>query len=410
MIRKIILASLIVSQFTISCSKDDETTDDNLSEQINNLMNLPYSSLTPEQQKAKLETEANQMLTQLDATKNSVSIDALDNLSTLLEISPIDALEGTDTTNPQALLNVTETGVYTWDSAKQIWAKTDSGSELKFVFPSGDAKSANNSSFTSKNTPTGSNAALTINNTETATFTQTVKYSPGKETPDELGYKMTIKDGYAWEVSSKNGAESSGKAAFTYKGKNLLEFNSGGTDKIDALLDPELGEYKGKANGYIKIMDNFAIVSQTDFAAAAIDDANLEKSLPAELDYENKDYFKNLNDRNLKESQGAAANFNKNTKAVLVSVKDGTKIADVVQHSEKDESSSYTTQQKWVVDNTDPNGGYWDWDPNASQPVNYYQEVNYLKFKDGTEVAMSAYFGEVFDTMENKFNDFLDGF
>lgn len=424
MIKKILLFSLVVSQLTISCSNNDSSGDD-LSEQIDNIMKMPYSQLTPAEQKVKLEAEANEALTELEKVQNSVALGAVDNLTRLLEISPIDTFNGTDSNGVEDILGSSSKGIYTWNNTNQSWTKTNSSSELKFVFPSSESQTKNNTSFSTKSTstevknsngesisvPASSSAVLTIDKVEAATFTQSAKYSNGNEIPSEVSYKMTLKDGYAWEIKSANGSENNtAKASFTFKGKNLLEFNSGSTADIDAVMgNSELTQYKGKATGLVKIMDNFAIVYQTDLENSAIDDDNLEKSLPiVDYNYESKDYYTSQNAYNLQRSQGIVANFNKNTKGVLVSLKDGTKIADVVKRSEID--YSYTDNVKWIVDNDYPNGGYWDYDQNYQQTVNYYHEVDYLKFNDNTEVEMSAYFSEGFDDFENNFNNFISGF
>ena len=55
--------------------------------QITELLQKPYSSLTPDQQKAKLENEANGMLQQMENSKSSTAIDAFENLESLFNVS-----------------------------------------------------------------------------------------------------------------------------------------------------------------------------------------------------------------------------------------------------------------------------------------------------------------------------------
>ncbi|MNT61597.1 hypothetical protein D3C72_1992530 [compost metagenome] len=96
-------------------------------------------------------------------------------------------------------------------------------------------------------------------------------------------------------------------------------------------------------------------------------------------------------------------------KLILVSKKDGTKIADIIQRSEK--GYSYTDySDKWVIDADYTNGGYWTYNPEGGTLVQYYDEVLYLKFNDNTEVAMSSYFSTGFEDLETKFEDFLLSF
>jgi hypothetical protein len=97
-------------------------------------------------------------------------------------------------------------------------------------------------------------------------------------------------------------------------------------------------------------------------------------------------------------------------KLILVSKKDGTKIADVVYRSEKE--YSYNTELPvWVKDKYYTAGGYWTNNgTGATITVQYYEEVLYLKFNDNTEVSMSSYFSTGFDDLETKFENFLKAF
>jgi hypothetical protein len=450
MIKKLLLLSLVVSQLTISCSSDDspETTptDESLAEQIANIVKQPYSKLTPTEQKVKLEAEANDMLVQLDKSKSSGAIEAIENLGRLLSLNHIDLFDGKSDNGVSEVLNISGVyGIYTWNNTQKTWAKTASTTELKFVFPAKESQTTNTATLSSKSVssdikvsnidtygewgfdeetqtwgeitpsvndsfylPTSVDAVLTIDGAQSATLTSSAKYSTKNKSPEEYSYKIALNDGYTWEMSGKKATETTSKASFTYNGKNLIEFNAGSTADIDNLITtPELSKYMGKANGLVNIMENFVIVSETDLVNSAIDDENLEKSL-IENDFDTKDYFTNENSNNLKDSQGTAANFNKNTKAILASKKDGTKIADVVVHSELERTYNY--HSKWVVDATASNGGYWTSDENSTIVLKYYTEVYYLKFSDNTEVAMDVYFSEGFENLNTKFQDFFAAF
>jgi hypothetical protein len=415
MIKKLFLLSLVVSQLTISCSSDenndDNSSEQSLAEQIANIVKQPYSKLTPNEQKTKLEVEANEMLVQLDKTKKLSSIDAIKNLSRLLDISSVDIFNGENDNEVEDILNVSGVyGIYTWNNTKNSWDKTASTTELKFVFPAKEAQTSNNASFTTKGTssdikvevndsynwendvevndyfylPNSADAVLAIDGTPVASFTQNAKYSNGKETPDEFSYKMTTVEGYTWEMSGAKATENTSKASLTYNGKNLLSFNAGSTASIDALLnDDELTQYRGKANGLVQILDNFVIVADMDLASAATDEAALEKTLVYPTDYGSPTYKTDLSNYNKKHTDGKVANFNKNMNLILVSKKDGTKIANIVLHSEKE------------------NGNY---------SIDYYNEVYYLKFNDNTEVEMGAYFSTGFEELEAKFEEFIKSF
>jgi len=429
MIKKLFLFSVVLSQLTISCSNDDTPTDSSeqsLDTQIAEIVKMPYSSLKPEDQKTKLEVEANDMLLKLDKTKTSSAIEAIENLGNLLSINTIDIFNGKTDNQIEDILNVSGVyGIYTWDNANQVWVKTASTTELKFVFPAKENQTANNATLSSKSTasdikvnindldqfylPTAGDATLTIDDKQAATFVLNAKYSNGKETPTESSFKMILNDGYTWEISGqKSPAEA--KSSFTFEGKNIIDFNSGSTANIDELLkDDALVSYRGKANGLIRLMDNFVIVVNSDIEGLANDEAALEKSL-VYPDYQSKTYYTDLEIYNKKSSDGYVLANNKNVKMMLVSKKDGTKIADVIQKSEK--GDSYDSHSVWETDNTvQVYGGYWTWDyNNAGALVQEYDEVLYLKFNDNTEVEMSTYFSTGFDDLNTKFENFLKAF
>lgn len=443
--------SVVLSQLAISCSSDDSkdpvkdpvteepAKDKTLTEQIAEIVKQPYSKLTPAEQKLKLEVEANDMLLQLDKTKSSSAIEAIENLARLLDIYQIDIFNGKNDNEVEDILNIAGVyGVYTWNNTNKTWVKTVSTTELKFVFPAKKSQTTNNAVLSSKGVssdvkvkafdgyngkeniydniflPSSSDATLTVDNAQVATFTQTAKYSSKNQSPDEFAYKMSLSDGYVWEMSGKKGAENTSKALFTYNGKTLLDFNAGSSASIDALIDnDQLVQYRGKANGMIKLMDNFIIVADMNLATEGADKIALDKSLvrPTYPDSNNpksnyKEYYTALNAYEKKYSEGLAANFNKNLKLILVSKKDGTKIADLVQHSEKSGNDYIRNLPVWNAQNS-----YWSYSNTGeafSQP--YLEEVLYLKFNDNTEVSFSTYFSSGFEKLETKFEDFIKAF
>lgn len=456
MIKKFLLLSLVTSQLMISCSHDnDETTPEpqqSIEEQIAALLKQPYSDLTPAQQKVKLEAESNEMLNQFDKIKSSSATEAIANLNRLLDVGSVDILNGKNGNQVEDILNVSGVyGIYTWNNTAKVWAKTASTTELKFVFPAKASQTANNAVFSAKSVssnvkvkytdtegtwsyntktnnwilegyvndyfflPTSSDAILTIDNAQAATFTQIAKYSNGKQVPDEFACKMVLNDGYTWEASGAKAAQNTAKASLTYNGKNLVDFVGGSTTEVDKLLDNnELVQYKGKANGLINLMDNFIIVADMDLAGEASDKEALYKNNPYTYypDYQDpnsnfKTFYNSRNSRKLKISQGLAANFNKNMNLVLVSKKDGTKIATVVKHSQKE--SEYTLNLPvWVANEWSKTGGYWTTNGEGELiSQSDFEEVYYLKFNDNTEVEMSVYFSEEFNTFEAKFEDFI---
>jgi len=448
MIKKFILLSLVASQLVVSCSSDDSPTDPTkdltLEEQIANLVKQPYSKLTPTEQKAKLEVEANEMLVQLDKSKSSSAIEAVENLNRLLDISTVDIFNGKNDNEVEDILNISGAyGIYTWNSTKKSWDKTASTTELKFVFPAKESATTNNAVFSSKGVssdvkiefydsynstndadvydnlflPSSSDATLTIDNKEAATFTQTAKYSSKNQSPDEFAYKMSLNDGYVWEMSGSKATANTSKATLTYNGKSLVSFNAGSSAEIDKLIDnDELVQYRGKANGLFTLMDNFVIVADIDLAEMAKGEAAVETNFPRP-DRNTKTFYTDLNIYNQKSAEAGVLNSNKNAKLILVSKKDGTKIADIVYRTAPGFSFKTSEYETWVPDATNVKyGGSWVFDWNNGVPkgtavqIQEYDEVLYLKFSDNTEVEMSAYFSTGFEKLQTKFDDFIAAF
>ena len=111
MIKKILLLSVVISQLTISCTNDEPKTPESeksLDEQIAEIVKQPYSTLTPSEQKVKLEAEANEMLVQMDKSKSSGAIEALQNLARLLDVSSVDVFSGKNDNSVEDIIKATE--------------------------------------------------------------------------------------------------------------------------------------------------------------------------------------------------------------------------------------------------------------------------------------------------------------
>jgi hypothetical protein len=447
MIKKILLSAVIISQLAlVSCSSKDSPTDtpQTVDDQVANLIKLPYSALKPEEQKIKLEAEANEMLLQMDKMKTSSAIEAMQNLGDLLTYEGVELLNGKANNEIEDVINVADFyGVFTWNNTKKIWAKTPSTTELKFIFPAKKNGTANNAVFTSNAVasavkakitdteggftydfatdsyittasvddsiflPSSVDAKLTIDGIQAGTISSNAKYVGTKTNPDEAGYKITTNDGYTWESNAKKADINTFNAKLTYNDKNLIDFRVDSSAKIDELINGNdvPNSYQGKGNVFMKIMENFIILGEIN-AEGLANDAGAYVSIPT--DYRSKTYYADRNTNEKNSANAELATYNKNTKLILVSKKDGTKIAELIMQTEKHLA---TNNQKWVVDTSIAIfGGYWTYDPNSTQSVEHYDNVPYLKFNDNTVVAMDVYFSTGFSNLETKFTDFIKGF
>jgi hypothetical protein len=319
----------------------------------------------------------------------------------------------------QEILNISDFyGVFTWNPSLENWTFSPSTTEFKFIFPASPSSTTNNAELTAQsissgvkvvidtqtgdqlNLPSSVNAILKIGGIQVGAYEANAVYSNGDPTPVELGYKLTL-NGYVWENSAKRTTPITVKSSFSHDGKNLIDFNVGSTANIDKLMEgSELTQYLGKANCLISLMDNFVMVAEMNMEGMANDEGVLYNSI-IEPNYNSSTYYTDLNTNNKKLSDGEALAFNKNVKMSLVSKKDGTKLADVVQRSEKGES--WNVQSSW-------NGSYWVYDPNSTIKVQEYNTIMYLRFNDSTEVAMDVYFSSGFDNLSTKFQNFINSF
>jgi hypothetical protein len=436
MIKKIILLSAICSQILISCEKEEVSTPETVPtsnpvtvNELSTWINLPYSALTPEQQKLKLETEANAALVEMDKLKTSSAIEAIQNLESLLSISSIDFLNGKTDNGINDLINVSEVyGIYTWNNVNNTWTKTVSTSDLKFVFPAKKNQTTNNAVLSSKAVSSGIketlgdsdeiylpsfvDATLSINNTQAGSIVLNAKYTNGNSRPEETGYKIVLNDGYVWENNAKKGTPNSFNTSFLYNNKNIMSFVVDSNAKIDELLDNDtvLNSYRGKGNVLVKVLDNFVIIGNMDLEAISNDEEAFDKN-NKRPDYRSKNYYTDTNIYEKNKAESDVSIYNKNTKLILVSRKDGSKVADFVLRASK--GYLHTDNQEWIEDKTVPvYGGYWSWNWQSGtvQTIQYYNTNTYLRFKDNTEVETNVYFSTGFDALETKFTDFIDSF
>jgi len=429
MTKKFLIYSVVAAQIAVSCSTNDKpstTADASLAAQIAEISGKPYSALTPDQQKVKLESDANDMLLKMDKFKTIGATSALENLGNLLNTNSIDFLSGKNNNGLTDLLQVSDTyGVYTWNNSMGKFVKTSSTSELKFIFPSKDGSTTNDAILSISSTPStikdkitdtpgayvqdpntgeytqqpsiddniylpsAANATLTINGVSSATIATTAKYADGTTTPTEGTYKVTLAEGYVLDMSAVKGTANTAKALLTYNGSTLIDLANDYSGNVDSMIkDSNSGVNLGNGNSYIKLMDNFAITATVDAQGMKTDQDAIDKNYVYPDYSDGSAYYTAVNTYNQNVSVATATAQNKNIKSFLVSRKDGTKIAQVFIRSEKGDSYSsydgFTTQE--------------------------YKQVQYLRFNDNTEVAFDVYFSAGFDDFNQKFQDFINAF
>ncbi|MFK7033121.1 hypothetical protein [Flavobacterium oreochromis] len=439
---KKLFVGVLALQFLFSCSKNEDEIIADVTPNTTNLQNAPYSSLSSEQQKLKLEDEAKTTLQEFEKTKTSSTIEAIRNLDFLLKSNPIDLSNGKLENGLNEILNLSDAyGIYTWNNTMKRWDKTLSNENLVFKFPSKKIGTTNDTeliatSVSSKikikiidtpikyqwvyNTngypqqmvitpevfdnlylPLSVEAKIKINNVETGTISLKNTFGTINEVPLTSSFKLNVNDGYTLEINTNKQDKSTASAKLSYNGKNILSFDANSTAQIDKLLDGQnLTSYYGKANAMYSIMDNFVILGDVDNESLKNEQNKIRQDLPYP-NYSSSDYYKNLNIYNKTKSQLLENASNKHIKLALVSKKDKTKIADIVWKSDFKRSTFHPV----IWEN-----GLWQPSNTKGEKVDYYNEVMYLKFNDTTLVAMNVYFSTGFDSLKTEIKNFINVF
>ena len=460
--KKLFLAAVVVAGLSLmGCNKDKDKgpKQDALSNvDLERIMNSPYSTLSPDEQKVKLENESIDILNELKPLSSLQVFDAFQYFIELIdEYGGPDIEMVTEGSNPaQEILQVSNGyGVYTWNASKKNWTQTASTSELKFIFPASAKSSSNNAtlSLTAGSTgititqiwyddywdedcwcyksydepqegiihiPTSVTGTLTVDSKTakveiSATYKKsTYEFDDFKTTgyPESVSYKLTF-EGYVWWYTlGKSGNDTKLEMALKHNNKSVIEamYKVGITldqvfDKIETIEDYEdIEKVYGKVNtiGYLKLMDNLVLVYQVDDIAKFVNEMNKE-----EEDYYgwcSQNYFTQRASENKKNSDNLTKAMNNHLKVSLASTKDGTKIATLVVKSDVvDEYWNHPTT--W-------NSGYECWDEDYYGWIKYYdmyEPVPYLKFGDGSVIEAEAYFTG-FNNLESSWEDFVESF
>ena len=448
------------------CDKDDETNTVNVGASVTDIdlekvMNSPYSTLSPNEQKAKLEQESIDFLNELKAAGSLQAIDVIDYFINYLlnqdepEITDPMKDASTQTTEKWIFDIANLYGIFTWDASKKEWTKTNSSSELKFIFPSDSKSKSNNAtlSFTTANSgatitdkwedyyydesgetiinlPKSASGILSIDGKEIAKIEAGAEYKNMNKIvfedddeyyeaisgsyPVKTQLKITTSEGFVyWYSVDGSGKDSRVEMQLTKEKQILAEalfsmdidfkkILDEVADDVENLLDLE----KANANGYMKLMDDLVIIYQIDAANLAKEIDKIESEYDTNhLDPYSSNYYTLLGQREKKYSDDMEKAVTKYMQVGLFSITENYKIADLILKSEK--VDEYWDYYRW-------NDAYEYWEWSWSNPyVKLYDEyggVPYLKFKDNTLVEAEAYFSSGFGKLESTWTDFIEAF
>lgn len=417
--------AICTSLFVASCSSSDNDPAPKFTPE--EIAKLPYSELTPEQQKVKLENEAVDLLAMANDLKNVTAIDAISSLEGLLNLSsPEFGGAQTFASLEDAFKYADVYGIYEWNRTTEEWKKTTSDSELKFIFPSVVNGKTNNATLVVNAKasdvmlegialPSSATGTLTVDGKQSAKIDLVAEYKNKNVVPSKMEFTIQF-DNYEMKFDFAKATESKLTATWKYKGNLMIAAETGATVDLDKVINGTYTDY-GKVNSYIQLMENLVFLGQVDLnnynremSAAGKDyDEKYDAIWYWNSDTDNFDYDKeHYNKRNALEksySESEVNIFTKYMKYTLASAKEGTKIAVLEQKSEED--YSYNVYVTW-----NENRKRWESSdkPNPNVKVVYYGVNNYLRFNDNTSVEASAYFSEGFDTFIKKWEEFARNF
>jgi hypothetical protein len=441
-----------------ACGKDkDEGLD------IGRLLDLPYSQLTPTQQKAKLEQESINLLRELNALSSSPAIEAIEHLGELFNISEPNIPDPIrEVGNWKEIFDLTRvTGEFTWNASRNQWTQRTSN-DLRFIFPSTKGGRTNDAmlivrtensgrTFTEKwreircswtrcdtidheleiFLPRSSTAILNINDREAAKIEFGADYS-NNDAPERATYKMTTSDGY--ELSWTANVRGNEKVTMTVirNGNRLIEAEARTNSKLDEILDLLIDEMNGndvdiddvyrrlaKADASIRMMGDLVVVYTID------DPEGYSREMDAiwkwydsrweQINWDSRTYYTDYGQLRRELAIEEAKALNNFMRSALVSYKDNFKIADLVARAEK-------TGEYWAPVRWNSQWNQWEWGGRWNEQTqrweefpdvklyDYYGIVLYLKFNDNTYVEAEVYFGSGFNALESEWRNFIDAF
>ena len=444
----------------MGCNKDKDKDRD---PEWDDLSTIPWSKLTPDKQKVKLEQETIKLLNELQAASSLKAIDVFEYFSDLLDRASPDV---TDPYKKQPGSSVAEKylfdlantyGVFTWNPSgnmgKGSWTKASSITELKFVFPSDSKKTTNNASFTMKSTnssstvtsqywyhncdypncteelrqdlyklPSTASGILALDGTNIAVIEIGIEYeNVGKidmeddefiegSAPVKTKLLVTTPEGYSFGYDLDGKGKDTKFEMHVTKGKSVLvealyKMNIDLSEIFDEAVNTDDIEdifdldWKINANGHFRMTDDISLLYVINVAKFAEEIYDITNW--EEPDWDRSDYYSKLGQLKRKESDDLAAAYSKYMQIALVSKKEGTKIADMIFQSKKD--GEYWDYFVW-------RNNRWEWGTTQTKKYDKYAPVPFLKFGDGTLVEAEVYFSSGFGKLEERWEDFVKAF
>ncbi|MDR0231312.1 MAG: hypothetical protein LBI82_04255 [Dysgonamonadaceae bacterium] len=396
-----LLATLVCfSLFFVSCKKDDPVNNDSFGESTkpvdnSEILSFPFSKLTPEEQKEKLQSEANAFLAALNDLPNSTCLKTLKAFDALLSINSPEIGNFNLNSSKNIIYIKDFYGKYTWNSLKKTWTVSENSSQLEFNFPTGTASARIVITGVASNAKTETHEEyydydkgkyVEITNVYELPKELTAKiYSSDKEvgsielksnivddqTPPSLSALKYVMDEYVLTMAAERKTPNVISSTLKKGNQVLINATADLSYNVDnAINGKEPGDMK--ANMVIRILNNLAIAGNMDIDKYTAADNKAYKTYEEkayeiydkywndEISYEQAIQLMNGNEEVYYNASAKA--FNDNTLLYIASLKDKAKFARMIQTA-KEYSESWETYD-WD----------YDWD--------YYYETGKFRYYD----------------------------
>ena len=408
--KKTLLSAIAISMLAFSACKKDKSPEP----ETENPFELEYSNLDVTGQKKNLEQAGIDFVKKIESLPDEKFIDLLDYLTQLepglneetavnsvfsignaAKSKDLKGLFNTLATLDTATSKLSELyGVYTYDKSKNDWVKSNSSTELKFVFPASANSSSNNASLTFSYTaspvkvdidgetielPSSVSASLKADNKEELKLTSSYEYkTDGTPTKSEVNIVLgaftlnTKVNNTTTEATSSLSIKKGTETLLSFSADAKGTMSKGNAEEID-----DVEEFVTNANANFEIM-HIKLLGQVDFKAVGAANDKINYNLPDSVTVKQE-----------------AEAINKNSNMVAINKNDNTIIAKLT-------FKGYSESHTYCYSNY-----------NNSQTCYSYTDTYlepHLIFKDGSPLAFDSFFDNGFGKLIDELEDLGDKF
>ncbi len=444
------LSAFFLTFSLVSCADDnEEPTNNTETPGGDDDEEIPYSELTPEEQKERLQSDAIGFISALEGLTEEPGYKTMEVFSSLMETNPISLQSGILRNASSDIFYINDFhGKYTWDSDEQKWNREPNDGSIIFEFPTTTDGNTNtekieisgvaseyyaSQSWTewedtgkyeerdgypypiyneyeyteSYQLPKSLTGSVTSNGKSVASISANSDLLNNDQLPT-TGTLSFIFGSYKMEFSAN--AKDNNTATFSLKKENtsLLSMTANLNGNAEKIYNKE-GD-AGNGNFKLIIMGKLALQGNMNKISEF---TNKSKALDKQYDVNNYRLF-GLDDSSEKYNKAQCNLVDQYGTFALISTDDTTKIADMKMKAIF--SETYEDHYFYYQDyNT---GKYYDYikevyldkKPTYFYTYTYWESVPVLYFNDDTSIEASVYFSKGFDELLDRIDEFMSKF